>query len=47
MSAGADTMTGNFSRHEAVDFLSGFAAMLKPQDSMIVGVDTCIDPDKV
>jgi hypothetical protein len=30
-----------------VDFLAGFAEMLEPQDSMIVGVDTCIDPDKV
>ncbi|KAI0542983.1 DUF323 domain protein [Xylaria digitata] len=38
---------GNFSRPEAAFFLRGFADVLQPQDSLLVGVDSCMDPSKV
>ncbi|KAL2681016.1 Ergothioneine biosynthesis protein 1 [[Neocosmospora] mangrovei] len=38
---------GNFSRDEAAAFLGGFADVLRPSDSMIVGVDACNNPAKV
>ncbi|TLD17961.1 uncharacterized protein PgNI_01802 [Pyricularia grisea] len=39
--------TGNFRRDEASDFLRGFSEVLRPGDSMIIGVDSCSDPAKV
>lgn len=39
--------TGNFRRDEASDFLRGFSEVLRPGDSMIIGVDACSDPAKV
>ncbi|KAM0562409.1 hypothetical protein ACHAPJ_002099 [Fusarium lateritium] len=38
---------GNFTRDEAAGFLGGFAEVLRPSDSMIVGVDSCSKPAKV
>ncbi|KAF4979752.1 hypothetical protein FZEAL_4109 [Fusarium zealandicum] len=38
---------GNFTRGEAAEFLGGFADVLKPSDSMIIGVDSCNNPAKV
>ncbi|KAM3503926.1 hypothetical protein MY11210_008535 [Beauveria gryllotalpidicola] len=38
---------GNFSRDEAGAFLQGFAQVLKPADSIIIGIDSCCDPNKV
>ncbi|KAH6605386.1 hypothetical protein Trco_007093 [Trichoderma cornu-damae] len=38
---------GNFNRDEAADFLRSFAEVLQPTDLMIVGVDSCQNPDKV
>ncbi|KAI8624488.1 C-type lectin protein [Xylariaceae sp. FL1651] len=38
---------GNFSRSEAAFFLRGFADVLQSQDSLLVGVDSCINPPKV
>ncbi|KAM4058983.1 histidine-specific methyltransferase, SAM-dependent domain-containing protein [Hirsutella rhossiliensis] len=39
---------GNFHRDDAADFLQGFSQLLRPErDVMIVGVDSCCDPDKV
>jgi uncharacterized SAM-dependent methyltransferase len=38
---------GNFHRGEAAEFLKGFADMLRPSDSMIIGLDACNDPAKV
>ncbi|KOS20554.1 Meiotically up-regulated protein [Escovopsis weberi] len=38
---------GNFSRKEAAGFLQGFAQVLKPVDMMILGIDSCAQPDKV
>ncbi|KAL5920168.1 Ergothioneine biosynthesis protein 1 [Pyricularia oryzae] len=37
---------GNFRRDEASDFLRGFSEVLRPGDSMIIGVDACSDPAK-
>lgn len=39
--------TGNFQRDEAADFLRGFADVLQPNDTMIVGLDSCTNPSKV
>lgn len=41
------TAAGNFQRDEAADFLSGFAGIMKAQDTMFLGVDSCMKPDKV
>lgn len=38
---------GNFNRDEAADFLKSFAEGLQPADVMIIGVDSCQNPDKV
>ncbi|KAM5345289.1 hypothetical protein ACJ41O_011151 [Fusarium nematophilum] len=38
---------GNFNRGDAASFLRGFADVLQPSDSMIVGVDACNNPAKV
>lgn len=38
---------GNFTRQEAVDFVGQFAAILQPNDSFVIGLDACQDPDKV
>lgn len=38
---------GNFHRDEASDFLRGFASVLRPGDTMLVGLDSCLDPAKV
>ncbi|KAH9908705.1 C-type lectin protein [Xylariomycetidae sp. FL2044] len=38
---------GNFHRDDAAAFLSGFADVLGPQDSFLIGVDSCTDPHKV
>jgi len=38
---------GNFKRHEAASFLGGFARILQPGDTMLLGIDSCHDPDKV
>ncbi|OBT47156.1 hypothetical protein VE00_03082 [Pseudogymnoascus sp. WSF 3629] len=38
---------GNFNRGDAAEFLKGFADMLRPSDSMIIGLDACNDPAKV
>lgn len=38
---------GNFTPSEAVDFLAQFAAELRPEDMMVIGLDGCQDPDKV
>ncbi|TQV92647.1 DUF323 domain-containing protein [Cordyceps javanica] len=38
---------GNFSRDEAGVFLQGFAQVMKPTDSVIIGIDSCCDPNKV
>lgn len=39
--------TGNFHRDEAADFLRGFSSVLTPGDTMLVGLDSCLDPVKV
>ena len=38
---------GNFNRTQAVEFLKGFSAIMRPEDTMLVGVDACQDEDKV
>ncbi|KAF2396540.1 hypothetical protein EJ06DRAFT_483372 [Trichodelitschia bisporula] len=38
---------GNFSRPDAVAFLKGFASALRPGDNILVGLDSCQDPEKV
>ncbi|KAG6037530.1 Ergothioneine biosynthesis protein 1 [Claviceps citrina] len=38
---------GNFQRDEAAEFLQSYADVLKPDDSMIVGLDSCGNPDKI
>lgn len=38
---------GNFSRQEAAAFLSGFANVLQPSDSILLGLDATQDPGKV
>ncbi|EME78671.1 uncharacterized protein MYCFIDRAFT_56905 [Pseudocercospora fijiensis CIRAD86] len=38
---------GNFTREEAVGFVSQFAAILSEQDSFIIGLDACQDPNQV
>lgn len=41
------TWKGNFDLDGAVDFLAGFAKIMRPADRMVVGVDSCADPTKV
>ncbi|PGH34245.1 hypothetical protein GX50_02922 [[Emmonsia] crescens] len=38
---------GNFTRPEAARFLNQFSKMLGPSDSMLIGIDSCKDPEKV
>ncbi|KAI1344598.1 C-type lectin protein [Xylariaceae sp. FL0016] len=38
---------GNFTRDEAASFLRGFAEVLQPEDSFLIGVDSCTNPSKV
>ncbi|KAF5672202.1 tRNA-specific adenosine deaminase [Fusarium heterosporum] len=38
---------GNFTRDEGAEFLGGFAEILRPNDSMIVAVDSCSNPARV
>lgn len=38
---------GNFTRSEAAQFLGGFARALGPDDSLLIGIDACKDPQKV
>lgn len=38
---------GNFKRDEGAKFLKDFADILKPGDTMIIGMDGCQNPDKV
>lgn len=38
---------GNFHRDEAASFLKGFADVLQPADSFLIGLDSCTDPSKV
>ncbi|PGH18465.1 hypothetical protein AJ79_00535 [Helicocarpus griseus UAMH5409] len=38
---------GNFTRLEAAEFLNGFSKILGPSDSMLIGIDSCKNPEKV
>ncbi|KAG6013106.1 hypothetical protein E4U54_007077 [Claviceps lovelessii] len=38
---------GNLYRDEAAEFLKSYADVLKPDDSMIIGVDLCENPQKI
>ncbi|KAI1116913.1 DUF323 domain protein [Nemania sp. NC0429] len=38
---------GNFSPSDAAFFLRGFADILQPQDSLLIGVDSCTSPSKI
>ncbi|EGE82230.2 hypothetical protein BDDG_05173 [Blastomyces dermatitidis ATCC 18188] len=38
---------GNFTRPEAAQFLNRFSKMLGPSDSMLIGIDSCQDPERV
>lgn len=38
---------GNFNHEDAAQFLAGFAQILGPSDSMLIGLDACKDSDKV
>ncbi|KAI0445910.1 DUF323 domain protein [Xylaria telfairii] len=38
---------GNFSPSDAASFLRGFADVLQPQDSLLIGVDSCTNPSKL
>lgn len=38
---------GNFKRHEAAPFLAEFGHAMKPGDTMLIGIDSCKDPDRV
>lgn len=38
---------GNFTREEAVGFVSQFASILGPEDSFLIGLDACQDPQRV
>lgn len=38
---------GNFDRAEAAQFISKFADILTPTDTMLLGLDACTDADKV
>ncbi|RYP90886.1 hypothetical protein DL770_003024 [Monosporascus sp. CRB-9-2] len=37
----------NFHRHEAADFLRGFADVLQSSDTLLLGVDSCNNPSKI
>ncbi|KAJ4301696.1 hypothetical protein N0V90_003789 [Kalmusia sp. IMI 367209] len=38
---------GNFTRADVPPFLSGFSDALKPGDTMLIGIDSCKDPERV
>ncbi|KAI1196192.1 DUF323 domain protein [Nemania serpens] len=38
---------GNFSPSDAASFLRGFTDVLRPQDSLLIGVDSCTNPSKI
>jgi L-histidine Nalpha-methyltransferase / hercynylcysteine S-oxide synthase len=38
---------GNFDRDSAHKFIKSFAEVLQPGDMMLVGIDSCTDPEKV
>lgn len=38
---------GNFNRHAGADFLRGYADNLRPGENMIIGIDSCNDPQKI
>lgn len=38
---------GNFKRHEVPPFLSGFREVLHTGDTMLIGIDSCKDPERV
>lgn len=38
---------GNFKRPEVPPFLSGFRDAIQPGDTMLIGIDSCKDPDRV
>jgi uncharacterized SAM-dependent methyltransferase len=38
---------GNFTRSEVPPFLNGFRDALQPGDSMLIGIDSCKDPERV
>lgn len=38
---------GNFDRTEAAEFIAQFADILASDDTLLIGVDACTDPDKV
>ena len=38
---------GNFKRHEAAPFLAEFGNAIKAGDTMLIGIDSCKDPNRV
>ncbi|KAG6003635.1 Ergothioneine biosynthesis protein 1 [Claviceps maximensis] len=38
---------GNFDRDDAAKFLQSYADVLKPNDSMVIGLDSCGNPDMI
>jgi EasF-like predicted methyltransferase len=38
---------GNFKRHEVPPFLAGFGDAIQPGDTMLIGIDSCKDADRV
>ncbi|KAL6161304.1 hypothetical protein ACJBU6_00424 [Exserohilum turcicum] len=38
---------GNFKRHEVPPFLAGFGRVLQTGDTMLIGIDSCKDPERV
>jgi EasF-like predicted methyltransferase len=38
---------GNFKRHEVPPFLAGFGEAIQAGDTMMIGIDSCKDPDRV
>ena len=38
---------GNFKRHEVGPFLAGFGQAIQAGDSMVIGIDSCKDPERV
>ena len=38
---------GNFKRDEVPPFLAGFGEVLRVGDTMLIGIDSCKDPDRV
>ncbi|KAF1841280.1 uncharacterized protein K460DRAFT_399093 [Cucurbitaria berberidis CBS 394.84] len=38
---------GNFKRHEVAPFLAGFGDVLRASDTMLIGIDSCKEPERV